>query len=86
VTKAVSPMDLHFIRALPEEDALVQRYEVDRQNPRFGLPVMYTLNRATISSAGAINTATTATPVHYSRIIHITTDPLDDEVFGTPRA
>lgn len=82
--KLTNPKDLAFIRPLAEEDALVQRYEIDRNNPRYGLPVMYTLNRTSISNGGTINNATLALPVHWSRIIHITTDPLDDQVFGQP--
>lgn len=58
-----------------EEASLIK----DPNNPRFGLPNHYNI-RAT---AGAHDLL--ARRVHHSRVIHVLEDPVEDEVYGTPR-
>jgi hypothetical protein len=70
---------LIYIKPLGEGSALINTYESDTSNPRFGKPLLY--NIAINNDQGASITV----PVHYSRVIHITEDLLENEVMGTPR-
>lgn len=73
--------ELLYIQPYSEEGAEIQTFETDRSNPRYGLPVLYhikTLNPTT-------NTKNLAIPVHYSRVLHVVEDPLENQVYGTPR-
>lgn len=58
-------------------EATVKDYEEDVRSPRFAMPKTYQLSRDTVSKALQI-------PVHWSRIIHLAENTLDNEVFGTP--
>lgn len=57
--------------------ASVYEYEIDPQNPRFGLPRSYQLRDPNVVSVSY-------PPVHWSRIIHVAEGLLDDDVFGVP--
>lgn len=59
-------------------DATIFEFEVDPLNPRFGLPRSYQLRRTDVSSPYLQR------PVHWSRILHIAENVLDDEVYGQP--
>jgi hypothetical protein len=59
-------------------DATIFEYEDDHTNSRFGLPRSYQLKRTDIA------TPAFARPVHWTRIIHVAENLLDDEVFGQP--
>lgn len=59
-------------------DATIFEFEVDPKNPRFGLPKSYQLRRTDISSPFLQR------PVHWSRVLHIAENVLDDEVYGQP--
>lgn len=60
-----------------DSDASIFEFDVDPASPRFGLPHSYTLRR--VDAANAF-----PRPVHWTRIIHIAEDLLDDEVYGQP--
>lgn len=59
-------------------DCTIFAFEVDPHNVRFGLPLSYQLKRVDIASPAL------ARPVHWSRIIHVAENLLDDEVYGQP--
>lgn len=59
-------------------DASIQSFVVNPKDPRFGQPEFYQLRRVDISSP-SLNRR-----VHWSRIIHIAENVLDDEVYGLP--
>ncbi len=59
-------------------DCSIMTFEVDPENPRFGLPNTYQLKRTDLSSP-LLNR-----PVHWSRIVHVAEGLLGDEVYGTP--
>lgn len=71
---------LMYIKPLGEGSAKILEYEQRQNNPRYGKPTMYSiaLNTGETTSSTSFN-------VHYTRIIHITEDLLENEVFGTPR-
>lgn len=59
-------------------DATITEFETDVHNPRFGLPKFYRLKRIGLDSPAM------GVPVHWSRIIHVAEELLDDDVFGAP--
>lgn len=60
-------------------DATIQELEQDTQSPRFGLPKTYQLRRLDLTSPELQK------PVHWSRVLHIAEDCLDNDVYGIPR-
>lgn len=61
-----------------DSDCTVAEYEVDPANPRFGLPLFYRLKRTDFV------TPQLSRPIHWTRILHIAENLLDDEVHGQP--
>lgn len=61
-----------------DADCTIDELETDPKNPRFGLPKTYRLKRTDISSPEL------QVPVHWTRILHVAEDLLDDDVFGQP--
>jgi 2'-5' RNA ligase len=59
-------------------DATVYEYVTNSKDPRFGLPLNYTIKRTDVASSDW------GRPVHWTRIIHIAENLLDNEVFGQP--
>lgn len=72
---------LMYLKAYSEATAKIQKFEEDTKNPRYGLPVLYEM---TLTDMGDLKSSVTV-QVHYSRVIHIVDDPLESEVYGTPR-
>lgn len=72
--------DLLYVRPVGEGNAEVQTWVKDTTDPRYGLPLMYTIE---LAQPGEENT-TTSLSVHYSRVMHVVFDQLDSEVEGTP--
>lgn len=71
-------------------DALkIEALELDPTSPRFGKPLMYALKQLQLVNSGPdeiqrVNTGP-AFQVHYTRVIHIAEDVLEDEFMGHPR-
>lgn len=61
-----------------DADCTIKEFDIDPQSPRFGLPQFYQLRRTDVSSPALMR------PVHWSRIVHIAENLLDDEVYGLP--
>lgn len=61
-----------------DADATIFEFDTEVTSPRFGLPISYQLKRVDVANAMAQK------PVHWTRIIHVAEDLLDDDVFGTP--
>lgn len=76
--------DVLYLTPFAEEDARIQFYEIDPEQPRFGLPVMYLIKRTNLTDPTAVNQASVGRPVHWTRVIHISEGQLDDRVFGEP--
>ena len=70
---------LVFIKPLSEGSAKVVKWVDDSSNERFGKPLMYEITISTTDGASL------TLHVHYTRIVHITEDILEDETNGTPR-
>lgn len=72
------PEQLFYLQPFSQEDAKVEESETSAKNPRFGQPTKYKLKRTDVSSPELQR------PVHWSRIVHIAENLLDDEVNGRP--
>jgi hypothetical protein len=87
--------DISFIQPFSEEDAKITEYDTNRQSPRYGWPVTYTLGRVASSLqrqsqvfgvVGRNPNVPLGEPIHYSRVLHIPAEGvLDDPVFGPPK-
>ena len=71
---------LLYIRPFGEESAKIDTWVADPHDDRYGLPLIYNVQVSDIASGKS-----TTIRVHYSRLIHITDDNLESEVYGTPR-
>ena len=78
--KVSDKLKLLYIKPYSEESAKIDTFVEDSKSPRYGLPLTYT-----ISVADMTMRTTASVKVHYSRVIHITDEPLESEVYGTPR-
>lgn len=74
------PHKLMYLKPFAEDSAKVDTFEINPSNERYGLPVLYAIETTDLAS-----NLSKSVKVHYSRIIHITDDNLESEVYGTPR-
>lgn len=79
------PEEIAFMTPFAEEDAPIQRFEIDIHNERYGQPVMYMVKRTNMASANSVNSSTLARQVHWTRVIHVADGLLDDNIYGEPR-
>lgn len=70
--------DVLYFAPIPENRAAVQTYEDDVASPRYGAPTSYTItvNEDVVDS--------TTQSVHYTRIIHVAQDTLENDYKGVP--
>ena len=76
--------DVMFLKAFHEGLTTVNEWVVDEMDPRFGLPESYNVNFSTGSDAGRSGGSRTLV-VHWTRVIHVAENLVDDETFGIPR-
>lgn len=81
--------EIAYMQPYAQEDAPIQRFVADRKDPRYGLPLFYTITRNLVATSGGGVTSGPrangqALPVHYSRVLHLSEGRLDDDVLGTP--
>ena len=79
---------VNFLSTFSEKTACVQNLVDDLNDPRFGLPKTYTIDLSTeltdtgrTRSVQALNTKI----VHWTRMIHVAEDLMENEIFGRPR-
>lgn len=79
--------DLIYLSAFGQEDVEISAVSTDAEDPRFGQPIEYTLTRIGVprGNTKARTPARSTTRVHWSRVIHVAENLLDDKIFGTPR-
>ncbi len=68
---------LIYIKPFGEDSAKIDKYENSPSNPRYGFPLMYSVQVADIVSGSS-----TTVQVHHTRVIHILEDHLESEVKG----
>ena len=79
---------LVYVKPLSEASAKIHTIETDVKNPRYGKPLLYQLsNTDTFTQQGdLVKTAEVKDIlVHYTRVVHLVEDILENEVYGTPR-
>ncbi len=74
---------IKYLAVFSEYSARILSLETNPADPRFGLPSFYRLNLGTDLIGGA--PAMQFVKVHWTRVIHLAEDRLEDEVFGIPR-
>lgn len=67
-------LKLMYLKPFGEGTAKIEKFETNPQSPRYGEPLFYT-----------INVEGQTIRVHYSRVIHVIDNPMESEVYGTPR-
>ncbi len=78
--EAKSATKITYLRPFSEVNAIVNRYETNPKNERYGLPKTYDLNFANAERNKAL-----PSKAHHSRIIHVAENLREDSVYGTPR-
>jgi len=81
IERVSSPEALLYVSPKSELQATVLELEQDSQSERYDLPILYQLAR---SADGSNLGRGVSTKVHYSRVLHVVEDPLDNEVYGAP--
>lgn len=85
-----SPDLITYLKPYPQDRAVIDAVEEDPINPRYGLPVFYKLTPQSglgsrwQSIKKTKPTASNTLTVHYSRILHVVDDPVEDELFSEP--
>ena len=80
--KAKGQSGLLYLRPYTEANVVIQEWEEDMSNPRYGLPKVYSLSTETGNRTA--RKEGTSVQVHHSRIIHIASDLIDNDIYGTP--
>lgn len=70
---------LLYVKPLSEVSAIIDSFETNPKNPRYGLPLYYTV---TTTNLGSMESQSFM--VHYSRILHVTGETLESEYYGIP--
>jgi hypothetical protein len=70
------PEDVIYLSPYSEGAVQITKLVDDPTSPRFGLPELYTVN---------LGIGMSTETVHWSRVIHVADDLLEDEVYGQPR-
>jgi hypothetical protein len=71
-------LKLLYVKPLSEDTAQIATWDENPQSERYGLPLLYTVKIETGSKSFTVT-------VHYTRVVHLVEDPIEDEVYGTPR-
>jgi hypothetical protein len=71
---------LMYVKPFGENSAKIDKYEESPDNPRYGMPLIYSMEVFDVATRGSITVK-----VHYSRCIHILEDHLESEVLGIPK-
>lgn len=75
---------LLYLKPFGEKSAKIKEFVTSPKNERYGMPLYYEIEVADVSS-GSAGGASSFITVHYSRVIHIVDDPMESEIYGTPR-
>lgn len=72
---------LLYVKPLGQTSAQIKTWETDPSSPRYGMPRHYSI---TLNKPGTSGKDTYTIIAHYSRVLHVAMDLLDDEVEGEP--
>ena len=71
---------LVYLKPFSENTAKVDTYEIEPTNPRYGMPLTYSVQVANVA-----NGSDSTVKVHHTRVIHIVDGALESEIEGIPR-
>jgi hypothetical protein len=71
---------LLYVKPLGQAHARINTFEKNPQNPRYGLPTLYDIEYSESSES----TTTQIVQAHYTRVVHVTTELQESEVYGIP--
>lgn len=78
--------ELLYLAPYSEDSITVQKWDEDKQSPRFGKPEIYTINNNDVVSLNVGRPQKTVSMnVHWSRLLHVSEFLDQDDTFGTPR-
>lgn len=73
---SLKPGGIIYLKPFSQGSATINTYEIDKTSERYGLPTFYDV---------LINVGQLKVRVHWSRVLHVAEDLLEDDVFGRPR-
>lgn len=76
--------DLMYLQAIKQSDVQIVTFDLDVKSRRYGLPEKYRVSFSVPSSFGE-SVSSQSKIVHWTRVIHIVDNPLDNDVFGLYR-
>lgn len=79
------PESILYLRSASEDTAKVTEIEDNVASPRYGLPTEYLITTSITPTSSGDAQQSSSKKVHWSRVIHIAEDTLDDKVYGRPR-
>lgn len=89
IQRVRGPEDILYLAPYSEDNSKIHSFDNDETSERFGLPFQYEITTTRdITSAGmqGLSTAVGQTVMtHYSRLIHVADNLLEDDIFGQPR-
>ncbi len=74
---------LVYLKPLSEVSAPIVEYVTNVNDPRYGLPLHYNVSAATTDSE--VSNVSVSYKVHYTRVLHLVENVLENESLGTPR-
>lgn len=79
-----------YLQPYSSKAMMIEKFEENSKDPRYGLPLMYKLTDDEIGDGTNVQASTKKfkrqeTLVHWSRVVHVVEDPLENEVYGIPR-
>lgn len=76
------PDDIGKYAVYRQDHAEIEEFVDDVGNPRLGLPELYEI---TLVAGKDDEQETVKRKVHWSRVVHVAQDPLEDDIWGRPR-
>lgn len=76
-------LKLIYAKPLGQATATIDKFDENVTSERYGLPVLYKVKTSIPDTLKGVKQMDIT--VHYTRIIHLVEDVLENEVFGTPR-
>ena len=79
---AIGKKGLRYLKQIDEPNAIIDQWETNSSNPRFGKPCRYKITFLDTTDKGE---TLKEVLVHHSRVQHVMSPSLTSEVYGTPR-
>jgi hypothetical protein len=80
---AIGKRKLLYVKQVSQINAMIQTYETNAGNERYGLPLTYTVTLFK-ANGGTGDQSTEEIVVHHSRVLHVSHSSLTSEYLGTP--